>query len=218
MTMKARCLVLFSPQLKKVSHGTMKISTIRLGLVLGMLASNPARLLADVTITSPTGGVNVSADYAVNSTNGPAFLPLGNIVITEGLSDDFAAGDNQTLILSVPPGWQFQAGVGTVSFTGSRDITSASIAVTTSDATITLTVKGTNNLDVLTIGGLQVQILDGANLSDADYIRCLFTNPGTATIAGVDLDFTTFGLLNEVAGTGRALTMQTQPGTNSTAG
>ena len=59
---------------------------------------------AAVVITSPTGGNNVSADKALNSTNGAAFTALGSIVITEGASTDFALGNNQTLILTVADG------------------------------------------------------------------------------------------------------------------
>jgi len=195
----------------------MNTTALRLGLAIGFLASSSAQLWANVGITSPTGGNNVSADKALNSTNGAAFTALGNIVITEGVASDFGAGTNQTLILTVPIGWQFNPGVGTVSFTSSRNITAASIAVSNSTATVTLTVNGTSALDTLTIGGLQVQALDGSNLAAADYIRRVFTNPGTAVIAGIDADFTTFGLLNEVTGTGRALFVQTQP-TTATAG
>src|SRR5437899_4267654 len=161
--MKALYLALIGPPVKKVSHRTMKTATIRLSLILGLVAFNSPRAWANVVITSPTGGNNVSADKALNSTNGAAFTALGSIVITEGAATDFAAGNNQTLILSVPTGWQFNPGVGTVSFTGSRNITAATISVTASSLTVTFSVNGTDKLDVLTIGGLQVQALDGAN-------------------------------------------------------
>ena len=82
-------------------------------------------------------------------------------MITEVASTDFDLGNNQTLILTVPDGWQFNPGVGTVTFTGSRNITSATLSVTTSTLTITFSVSGTDKLDVMTIGGVQVQALDG---------------------------------------------------------
>src|ERR1043165_5602105 len=164
----------------------MKTVAIRLSVILGLVAFNSPRVWANVIISSPTGGNNVSADKALNSTNGAAFTALGNIVITEAVATDFAAGNNQTLILTIPSGWQFNPGVGTVTFTGSRDITAATIAVTATTATITFSASGIGKLDVMTIGGLQVQALDGAN-SPAEYIRCLFDNPGTANIAGIDL-------------------------------
>src|SRR5436190_22439126 len=107
----------------------MKTTTRRLGLFIGLIACHSSIILANVTITSPTGGNNISADKALNSTNGTAFTALGSIVITEGAASDIAAGNSQTLILSVPPGWKFNPGVGTVTFTGTRNITAATISV-----------------------------------------------------------------------------------------
>src|SRR5215475_13598393 len=131
---------------KKGSLAIKKTTVIRLSLVLGLMMLGSPQLCANVTITSPTGGNNVSADKALNSTNGAAFTALGNIVITEGASGDFGAGTGQTLILTPPAGWQFNPGVGSVSFTSGRNITAASIAVTNSTATITLSVTGTTAL------------------------------------------------------------------------
>src|SRR5213593_1078193 len=212
-------------QLKPVRSGkhrwmqsTSTLFPLRLGLVLGLIALHCPQLRADVVITSPTGGNNVSADKALNSTNGAGFTALGSIVITEGASTDFAVGNNQTLTLTVPDGWQFNPGVGTVTFIGARNITAATLSVTASTLTVTFSVGGADKLDALTLGGLQVQAIDGANLAAADYIRNRFENPGTAVIAGIEQDFTTFGLLNEVAGAAKALAMQTQPGATSTAG
>ena len=82
----------------------MITTSFRLGLVLGLIAFGSAQMQADVTITSPSEGNNIVADKALNSTNGAAFTALGNIVITEGVATDFAAGNNQTLILTVPSG------------------------------------------------------------------------------------------------------------------
>ena len=45
------------------------MKAFRLGLVLGLLVFNSAQLWANVIITSPTGGNNVSADKALNSTS-----------------------------------------------------------------------------------------------------------------------------------------------------
>src|ERR1044071_4674666 len=141
------------------SCSIMKTALFRLSLVLGLVAFSSPRVLASVNITSPTGGNNISADKALNSTNGAAFTSLGNIVIAEGAASDFAAGNNQHLILTAPAGCQFNAGIGTVSFASKGNITAASIAVTSSTATVTLSVNGTSALDTLTIAGLQVQAL-----------------------------------------------------------
>ena len=105
-------------KLKRVPHRRMRqtrtLFTLRLSLVLGLIAFHSSQMRADVAITSPTGGKNVSADKALNSTNGAAFTALGSIVITEGASTDFAVGNNQTLTLTVADGWQFNPGVGTI--------------------------------------------------------------------------------------------------------
>src|SRR5678815_2351733 len=101
---------------------------LRLGLLL-MAACTP-QLLAVVTITSPIGGNNVSADKALNSTNGAAFTALGNIVIAEGVNTDFANGTGQTLILTMPGGYRLNPGAGTVTFTSGRNISAATISVT----------------------------------------------------------------------------------------
>src|SRR5215472_4951611 len=114
--MKVLYLALIGPRVKKVLPELWKTATIRLSLILGLVAFDSPRTWADVTITEPTGGNNISADMAFNSTNGSAFTAFGNIVITEGLVDDFAAGTNQTFILTAPTGWQFNPGVGSVSF------------------------------------------------------------------------------------------------------
>src|SRR5439155_7718578 len=106
---------------------------------------------------------------------------------------------------------------GTVTFPSGRNISAASISVATNTATVTFTVSGTAALDTLTLGGLQVQALDGANVPGSDYIRRLFDNPGTAVIAGID-DFSTFGLVNQVVGAAKALAMDTQPGPTAMAG
>src|SRR6266487_4967589 len=56
----------------------MKKTALRLSLILGLTAFSLPQLLANVIITSPTGGNNIPADKALNSTNGAAFTALGN--------------------------------------------------------------------------------------------------------------------------------------------
>ena len=92
-----------------------------------------------------TGGTN-SADKAQNGA-APAFTTLGNIVITEGANGDFATGSGVTLILTAPSGWRFNAGAGSVSFAASANISAASIAVTSSNLIVTLTVGNVNKTD-----------------------------------------------------------------------
>src|SRR6266403_737923 len=100
-----------------ISGGTLSCRgaqhwVLRLCLAVGLLSFFCQSLLADVTVTEPTGGNGISADAALNSTNGAAFTALGNIVIAEGLSSDFAKGTNKTLILTLPNGWRFNTAAG----------------------------------------------------------------------------------------------------------
>src|SRR5688572_763393 len=93
----------------------MKARALELSLALLLISACTPHLLAAVTVTSPTGGNNMSADKALNSTNGAAFTALGNIVIAEGVNTDFANGNNVTLVLTIADGYRFNPGVGTVS-------------------------------------------------------------------------------------------------------
>ena len=175
-------------------------------------------LFADVSITEPPGGNGIPTDKSFNSTNGAEFTALGDIVLIEQAANDFAEGPDQTFILTLPDGWRFNTAAGpSVSFTGSRDITAASISVTASDFTVTLSVGGATKLDTLTISGLQVQPLDGTLDPNAGYILNLSANPGTANIAGVYQDASTFGLLYTVPGTPRFLRLISQPSATATA-
>src|SRR6266404_1031192 len=190
----------------------MNRELLRFGLVAGALWFGSCRILADVTVTEPPGGNDISADKSLNSTNGAAFTALGNIVLAEAATTDFGVGNSKTLILTLPMGWRFNTSAGSVSFASSRDITAASISVGTDTVTVTLSVSGTTKFDTLTISGLQVQTLDGSlDWQNTGYILNLSSNPGTAIIAGINRDLTTFGLCNTVPGTPRALGMNIQP-------
>src|ERR1043166_193799 len=154
---------------------------------------------ADVTVTAATGGTGLSADNAQNGA-APAFTALGNIVITEpgNGKGDFAAGTGKTLILSAPSGWSFSNGVGAVSFSSGRDISSASIAVPSSNLTVTLTVaSGANGVDVLTISGIRAQATEGGSIPASGNILRTSADPGTATITGITNGSTDFGALSQ---------------------
>src|SRR5438552_11580403 len=132
--------------------------------VLGAAVLCCAHARADVGVTVATGGTNVSADNAQNAV-APAFATLSAIVIQEGATDDFAAGNDQTLILTAPTGWNFNPGTGTVSFQTGADVSAASISVSASNIVITFSVDGTTAADTLTISNIQVQASDGGNVA-----------------------------------------------------
>src|SRR6266571_304611 len=201
--------------------GGMNNRLFGLGLVMGLSVFYSFQLLANVTVTQPTGGNGISADTSFNSTNGAGFTALGNILITEGANADFAKGTNKTLILTLPDGWRFDTAAGaSVSFQTRGDITAASVALTTNNVTVTLTVSGTTKSDTLAISGLQVQPLDGGSQDNLNglYIYNLSVNPGTETIAGIYWDYTAFGLLYTTEGAPTALGIVTEPSPTATAG
>src|SRR5438093_3999801 len=132
----------------------MNRTALGIALILGVMVAYCPRLLAVVTVTEPTGGNNIVADKALNSTNGAGFTALGDIVITEGATSDFPVGNNKTLILTLPRnplgdfGWRFNTAVApSVAFITGRDITAASIAQTASNLTVTFSVAGTTKFD-----------------------------------------------------------------------
>ena len=152
-----------------------------------------------VTVTPATGGTNISADKAANSTSpaGGTFSTIGNILISENLINDFSASG--TLILSAPTGWQFNAGAGSVSTTksgpGANEL-SASLTVTTTTITVNIIVTGTGQINTLTISGIQVKATDGANLPSSGNI---LRTGGTATIPTIT-GTTNFGSLSQAIG------------------
>src|SRR5215212_10047095 len=155
------------------------------------------------TVTSATGGTNISADKAANATS-PAFTTLGDIVIAENVNNDFSVQANRTLILTAPTGWQFNPGVGTTAATktgaGGNELNDNSITVTATTITVNISVTGITQLNTLSIKGIEVRATDGANVPGSGNILRTVANPGTATIAGIVNGTTNFGSLSQVAG------------------
>src|SRR5438552_3027931 len=79
----------------------MKRTAIISVLALALAWLGTASLLANVTVTTATGGPNLSADNAQNGA-APAFTTLGNVEIQENDPADFASGTDVTLILTAP--------------------------------------------------------------------------------------------------------------------
>src|SRR5882672_1767399 len=110
----------------------MKKILVTLGISLGLMRA--VSLWADVIVTEPILGYDVPTDKAANATNGAGYVAPGDIVLTEGATTDFAPGNGQTLILTAPGGWRLNPAAGaSASFLNSRDITAASVVVSTSN-------------------------------------------------------------------------------------
>lgn len=126
---------------------------------------------AAVTVTpAPNGG-------CLNTSPG-AYRSIGNIVITENSNNDFAVQNNTTLILSAPAGFQFNPGVGSVSYTAGQNITAAAITVTATTITVTISVINTNRTDALTISGIE------ARATSAGVSGNILRTGGSASISG----------------------------------
>jgi len=127
---------------------------------------------AGVTITAPTLSISTAAFPS-------SYSALGDIVITETAKGDFALAANFTLILTAPTNFEFQAGAGSVTYVASKNITGASITVTSTTITVTYSSNGTNTIgDALTISGINVRAT--ANGAGGSITR----TGGTGTIVG----------------------------------
>lgn len=139
-----------------------------------------------VGITAPTLSMSTCSFPSV-------YTNLGNIVIDEGLTSDFAVATNATLILTAPANFQFNAGVGSISQNGGAvNLSALSIVVTASTITITYTSGGTNRDDILTISGIQIR----ATAASSGNILRKASNPGTGSISGIVNDVSNFGSLS----------------------
>lgn len=126
---------------------------------------------AVVTVTPASNG------GCLNTSPG-AYISIGNILITENSNNDLAVQTGATLILSAPAGFQFNAGVGSVSYIAGRNITAASITVTATTITVTFSVNNTNRSDQLTISGIQ------ARATAPGVSGNILRTGGTASISG----------------------------------
>ncbi len=176
------------------------LSAAAIVLLGGFLFAGHA--FAAVSVTAAPSGGNISVDKAANGSS-PAYTSIGNIVITEGAQTDFAdtAGAFETLILTAPSGWEFQAATGSVVAANPGNVSNESISVSTSAITLTFKVKNnTTRTDTVTVSGIKVRSTDGTSLPQSGNILRTSGNPGTATIAGITNDSTNFGALSQAAG------------------
>ena len=143
-----------------------------------------------VTINTANGSIN-SCTYPTS------YVTLGNIFLEENQNSNFGfplQNTDYTFIITAPANFEFQAGVGSVSFRSGGNITNASINVTVT--TITITYRSnqnnrTNQDDRLTISGINFRGITGP--SSGNISRTLL-NPGSGVINGAGTG-TTYGLL-----------------------
>jgi hypothetical protein len=113
------------------------------------------------------------------------FTTIGNITIIEGTKSDFPSQTLTTFILTVPSGFEFNPGVGSVVWgfpTPSGNIDDATISVSSTSITILLTSSGVNKWDSLAIENIQVRAL--AYNTTGNILRLSGTAGGNAVMAG----------------------------------
>jgi hypothetical protein len=137
-------------------------------LLLAILTTS----FAAVSITKPSLTINTCSYPSSYNT-------LGDIIIDENSNGDFSKLTNVTLILTAPANFEFQAGVGSVSYLPSNNISAATISITATTITITYTTGGTNKDDQLTISGIMVRAITSASSGN------ITRTGGTGTIAGL---------------------------------
>ena len=180
-------------------HLTFYKTPIKIGVLFILIFLSSFRSSANVTTTKSTGGTSISADKAANGPT-PIYTSLGNLILTEGLTTDFAIGTNLTFTITTPTGWVFNPAASvTATATASRDIANLSVLSKTSTViTIKFDVTGTTKSDVLTIGGIKVMASEGGNTG----VTVTLTRGGTSVIAGSSSG-ANLGSLSEAVGVGR---------------
>ena len=158
----------------------MKIFTKIKFFFLLFVLFGASKALAQVTITRPAGGQDISVE---KSTGGPLeqFTAIGDIVISDVAASNFSTGTDRRIRLNAPTGWQFEIGTVTVSHNGPR-ITASSVYdnATTDYLIISYTTNSTATAgNSITISGLRVKATSKAVSADADIVRAITTNNGT---------------------------------------
>jgi len=101
--------------------------------------------------------------------------------LNEGIVSDFAKQTNQTIILTLPAGFEFNTAAGpTVTYTAARNITALTCVWTTTAITITITTGGTNKLDAIQFNNFWIR----ATAAGSGDLMRLSPSVGTFTIEG----------------------------------
>jgi hypothetical protein len=174
-------------------------------IVLAVSASLlPTASVLAVFLNPATGGSAISADeFGTNN-----FTTLSGPAIAEQAAGFLAL--NTTTVLSVPAGFQFNAGAGNVGFSGAGCDLAGTLTVTQFQATFKVTTQSTVTTCVLTFVGLQVQPTAGPGLTSGD-----ITKSGSSAAPG---GLTNYGTLTKVAGAVTELIYLVQPSANNFGG
>ena len=184
----------------------------------GLVLVTASSALANASVTT-VANASTSAD-----TTGGVYTALTGPVLTEGANRDITSSSG-TIILSIPTTFQFNTSA-TVSAVVTRvngsgtavALSSAIAAVTTSNITITVTGRDSNDGSTrssITWSGIKVRPTAGTPLATNNItISATSTEP----INGITDGTTNFGTLTETAGAATKLGYTTAPAATNTAG
>ena len=164
-----------------------------------------------VFITPASGGTNVSIDTTSASTT-PAWQTLSGPTINETTPGSIHVG---THTFNLPAGWEFNTGstVTVVRTVGDIEPESQSAVLTANTLTFEITQASTENSGLAFImSSMQVRPTGTEPSTDNN-----MTYSGTAGIAGIENNVTSFGTLSTVAGVPTQLKIETQADGNGTA-
>src|ERR1017187_9541851 len=195
----------------------MKRSCFAFLSIAGLVLVTVSSALANASVT--TANANISADAT-----GGVYSNLTGPVLTEGANRDITSASG-TIILSVPSTFQFNTSA-TVSAVVTRvagagtavALSSAIAAVTTSNITITVTGRDSNDGSTrssITWSGIKVRPTAGTPLATNNITMAAAS---TEVITGIATGSTSFGTLTESAGAATKLGYTTSPGATNTAG
>lgn len=149
------------------------------------------------------GAVSITAPSSPNMCTGGSFVTLGNIVVLENLDADFSTtgGVSKTLILSAPTGFEFKSGTGNLTEAGGgSNLSSLTMAVTSSAITVSYICGGTNQNDGFTISNIQIR-----STTANSTVTLKSSVSSTSVISGITHNSTSFATLNISAGTSKTV-------------
>ncbi|MEP2772293.1 MAG: PKD domain-containing protein [Fulvivirga sp.] len=113
-----------------------------------------------------TVGLGVNGPNAILCI-GADYVEIGDITISEAAKGDFSSGIDQTLVLTIPSGFEFEPGIGNVSVSGA-DISNASLAVSSTKIFLSYDIDGGSNnpVDEIVISGIKAKALSGPTSGD----------------------------------------------------
>ncbi|MEP2398576.1 T9SS type A sorting domain-containing protein [Ekhidna sp.] len=128
-----------------------------------------------------TGGASITAATPATLCESDGFQTLGQIIIDEGGDGDFSAGTDETILLTLPAGFEFDTSIpANFSASSLNDISViSSVFVGTASLQITITVTGIAGDDIVRIDDLEFKTVNGGasgNLVRAGGTASLLTN------------------------------------------